>query len=269
MFLASLVMGKSSASADSNGDAPKYPNDRLYFSSGVTLFSPINRTYNSRFLTLNFSFALGWGMRYSLYYDIDGKYGGPMPYVIKNPEELHVIYHSTGLVKLPELSEGLHSLTVCLETGVSNNHIKPLYVDTVNFAIDTTPQSIVLLSPENKTYTTTDIPLDFTINEQASKTSYCLDGGNDTAIDGNTTLTALSLGAHNLTVSAVDKAGHVGTSRTAYFNIINETQTAPQPLKPQPTTIAAAFSASAAAAGFGLGVIVYLKKHKHKEQQPD
>src|SRR3972149_4026365 len=89
-----LATGTRVSNAESSGAIP-YPNDRIYFSSGVTLFSPLNRTYNSRFLTLNFSFALGWGMKYSLYYHIDGEYGGPMPYVIKNPEELHVIYYST------------------------------------------------------------------------------------------------------------------------------------------------------------------------------
>jgi len=203
-------------------------------------------------------------MQYSLYYKIDGKYGGPMPYVIKNPEELHVIYYSTGLVKLPELSEGLHSLTVCLETGMSTDHIKPLYVDTVDFAVDTTFPSIGLLSPENKTYTTLDVPLNFTISEEASDLSYCLDG-NDTAIAGNTKLTALSIGTHNLSVSARDAAGNAANSQTVFFTVTNETQTAPslQPSEPFPTVPVAA-SSTAAAAGSSIGAIVYAKKRKRR-----
>jgi hypothetical protein len=144
--------------------------DYLSFSSGVTLFSPLNRTYSTRDLSLNFSFACGLGMHYSLSFDIDGKYGGPLPYVVKNPNELHVVYQSNGLVTLPELSEGSHSLTVNLLASPSSDHIKPSYSNTVYFSIDLAPPNLTILSPVNQTYTIANIteasiPLNFTVDD--------------------------------------------------------------------------------------------------------
>jgi hypothetical protein len=114
-------------------------------------------------------------MHYSLSFDIDGKYVGPMPYVVKNPNELHVVYQSSGLVTLPELSEGSHSLTVNLLVSPSNDHIKPSYSNTIYFSIDLTPPNVTILSPANQTYTVANIseasfPLDFTVDENAVQT---------------------------------------------------------------------------------------------------
>jgi hypothetical protein len=234
--------------------------DSIRFSSGVTLFSPINKTYNSSFLTLNFSFACGWGIKYSLNYDIDGKYEGPMPYVIKNPEELHVVYYATGLVKLPELSEGSHSLTIYLEAPGITAH-RSSYADTVNFAIDLTPPNISILSPANKTYTTDNateasISLDFTVNENVSQVAFSLDGQEDISIAGNTTLTELSIGSHNVTVYARDLAGNVGASETVSFTMVAE----PEP-EPFPTTLVATASGTSTAI-IGIALLLYFKKHK-------
>jgi hypothetical protein len=240
-------------------------NDRIYFSSGVTLFSPLNRTYNSRYLYLNFSFACGLGIKYSLSYDVDGKYGGPMPYVVSNPDELHVVYYATGLMILPELSEGSHSLTVNLLAAPSSNHIKPSYSDTVYFSIDLTPPNVTILSPVNKAYTVANIteariPLDFTVDENVSQIAYSLDGQNDTLIAGNTTLTGLSIGSHNVTVKAVDLAGHAGAFETVNFTVAEELEIQPEP-DPFPTTIV--FTASGASvASIGVGLLVYFKKRK-------
>jgi hypothetical protein len=239
--------------------------DRIHFSFGVTLFSPIDRTYNSSFLTLNFSFACGLGMRYSLNYYIDGEYGGPMPYVIKNPEELHVIYYATGLVELPELSEGSHRLTVNLLVSPSSNHIKPSYVDTVYFSIDLTPPNISILSPLNETYaaanvTAANIPLDFVVSENVSQVTYSLDGQNDTLIAGNTTLTELSIGSHNVTLYARDVAGNTGTSETIYFTIAPKEEPRTETEQEQFPTAPVAAASAATVAVASLGLLVYFKK---------
>jgi len=259
-LLVSFAAGMRVVKADST--------DCIHFSSGVTIFSPLNRTYNSKFLTLNFSLACGWGMKYSLKYNIDGKYDGSMPYEIKNPEELHVVYYATGLVKLPELSEGAHNLTVYLETGVNSNHIRPLYVDTVNFALDLTPPNISILSPVNKTYTATnitiaDIPLDFTVSEKVSQVAFSLDGQNDTVIAGNTTLTRLSIGPHNVTVYAWDMAGKTGASETVDFTVAAE----PEPqAEAEPFPTVPAIAASVATVVFvSVGLVVNFKKKNHEE----
>ncbi len=202
--------------------------DQIYFSFGVTLFSPINKTYNSNLLPLNFSFAPGLGFHYSISYNIDGIYEGPMPFVVSNPNEMHVVYHATGLVILPELSEGSHRLTINLLVSPSTDHIKPSYSDTVYFSIDRTPPQVTILSPASKTYTTTNatetsIPLDFKTGEIVSQITYKLDNQSDIVVFGNTTLTDLSLGSHNLTMSASDLAGNIGVSETTSFNVEDET----------------------------------------------
>jgi len=84
---------------------------------------------------------------------------------------------------------------------------------------DTTPPTISIISPENKAYAVTNVSLTFTVNEQTFWISCSLDGQANVAIAGNTTLTGLPDGTHNLTVYAKDTAGNTGTSETIYFSI--------------------------------------------------
>ena len=127
MLLVSLAVGTHVVKAESN--------DYIQFSA-FRLFSPLNRTYNSRFLTLNLTFGAAIGIKYSLYYKIDGKYEGPIPFVIDNPNETHVVYKATGFVELPQLSEGSHHLTIYLiAAGYQPKGLS--YADTVYFTIDT------------------------------------------------------------------------------------------------------------------------------------
>lgn len=204
-------------------------------------------------------------MHYSLSFDIDGKYAGPMPYVVKNPNELHVVYQSSGSVTLPELSEGSHSLTVNLLVSPSNDHIKPSYSNTVYFSIDLTPPHVTILSPANQTYTIASIteesvPLNFTVDENAVQVLLGLDGQNDREIDGNITLTGLSFGLHNVTVRAVDLAGRVGASETVNFTISAEQETKLDS-KPElfPTVPVATVSVAVVALA-GVGFLAYNKR---------
>jgi hypothetical protein len=85
-------------------------NDFISFPSGITLFSPINSTYNSQHLTLNLTLYSAGSMGYidsriSMNYSIDGKLCGYMPLTVSNPG-VHIITNGVGLVSLPELSEG-------------------------------------------------------------------------------------------------------------------------------------------------------------------
>lgn len=207
-------------------------------------------------------------MHYSLSFDIDGIYVGPMPYVVKNPNELHVVYQSSGSVTLPELSEGSHSLTVNLLVSPSNDHIKPSYSNTVYFSIDLTPTNVTILSPANQTYTVANIteasfPLDFTVDENAVQVILGLDGQKDMAIDGNITLTGLSIGLHNVTVNAVDLAGHVGASETVNFTLATEQEPKTDSEPELFPTVPIAASSTAVVALAGTGLLVYHKKHKH------
>jgi hypothetical protein len=84
---------------------------------------------------------------------------------------------------------------------------------------------ITVLYPENSTYITGNIPLEFTSNKTLTWTAYRLDNKNYVEINQNTaniTVTGLSGGAHNLTVFAKDSAGNVFASKTVYFTVENE-----------------------------------------------
>lgn len=116
---------------------------------------------------------------------------------------------------LANLSDGTHSL---------NAYAKDLFGNMgssgkVYFTIDTFHPIISILSPENKTYDTNTIALNFTVTKTTSWTGYSLDGRANVTITGNTTLTGLSDGMHNLVVYAVDAAGNLGTSEMVYFTI--------------------------------------------------
>ena len=102
-----------------------------------TIYSPLNKVYNSRFLTLNLSFTGGMGVRYSLYYHIDGEYVGDIPWSSEGDTELHVTNPATASTELPELSEGRHSLTVFLK-GEGLVLWPSLYNGTVFFTVDST-----------------------------------------------------------------------------------------------------------------------------------
>ena len=80
---------------------------------------------------------------------------------------------------------------------------------------------------------------------------YCLDGQKNVTITGNTTLTGLPNGYHNVIVYAMDKAGNAGASEIVYFSVD----------VPVPTTMVVAPIASVLFVGGGL--LVYFKKRKH------
>jgi hypothetical protein len=84
---------------------------------------------------------------------------------------------------------------------------------------DTLPPVVTVSSPKNKTYETSDIPLVVTVNKPASLITYSLDGQPDVIITGNTTLSGLTVGTHNLTVSAQDSGGLIGSSGTVQFTV--------------------------------------------------
>jgi hypothetical protein len=279
-----FATGIRAVKADSTGSATPY--------SVVKILSPTNRTYNSRFLTLNVTFPFG-GLDYALTYNIDGKNEGSIPWTIDNPNhELHVVYKAIGSMMLPELSEGSHCLTVTIVCGLYGRYggnppgapFKPTspgssayeatWTDSVYFAIDSSastpnmiptedsaPPNISNLSLENKTYLEPDVPLNFSVDEYTSQLTYSLDGKDNVTISGNTTLTDLSIGAHNVTVYAWDDAGNVGASQTIDFAIANVTSATIQTSEPFSTPLVVAGSGVSVIV-VGICLLVYFRKRK-------
>ncbi|MCZ2809401.1 MAG: right-handed parallel beta-helix repeat-containing protein [Candidatus Bathyarchaeota archaeon] len=79
--------------------------------------------------------------------------------------------------------------------------------------------TIFMLYPQNKTYSVDDVSLTFIVSEPTSWIGYSLDGQANVTITGNTTLSGLSYGSHNLIVYANDTDGNTGTSETIIFTI--------------------------------------------------
>ncbi len=101
----------------------------------------------------------------------------------------------------------------------TNEQYVPYGYGTSSQTIDGTIPIITLISPECKTYYTSNIPLEFSSKEPLSWMGYRLDNGGIIEVAGNTTITSLSLGSHNLTLYATDKAGNTVVSQTIYFTI--------------------------------------------------
>ena len=128
---------------------------------------------------------------------------------------------SVSLV-LPETHDG-YVWSHWLEDG-DPNRIKTVTVDTnitltALFTPDTTPPTVSIVSPENKTYPVEDVPLTFTVSEPTSWMGYSLDGQTNVTIAGNTTLTSLFDGLHYVVVYANDTAGNMGSSSMVYFTV--------------------------------------------------
>jgi parallel beta-helix repeat protein len=124
-------------------------------------------------------------------------------------------------------------------------------------ALQTTPPRISLGSPLNQTYYDSSVSLNFSVNvlspiKSVNWTGYSLDGKQNVTITGNTTLTGLSSGIHNVTVYANDTYGNTAASETVTFTI-------PEPF---PTALVAAAS-GASIAIIVVGLLVYFKKRKH------
>jgi hypothetical protein len=142
---------------------------------------------------------------------------------------------SPGSINLTDIPEGprwLEVYAVATAFAYETRHeIKDFFYTTyyvgyeitsssvVKFTIDTTPPIISALSVENKTYCTADVPLNVIVNEPVSQVTYSLDGQGNIGVAGNTTLTELSNGNHNVTVYATDEAGNTGTSEARYFTV--------------------------------------------------
>jgi len=126
---------------------------------------------------------------------------------------------------------------------------------------DTVPPCISISSPVHKVYNDSSVQLIFSVYESSSSMSYSLDGQENVTIAGNTTLSELPNGSHNLTVNVTDRSGNTGVSEIIYFSV-----EVPEPF---PTTIVAASIASVVI--IGAGMVLYfakIKKTSKKTKQP-
>lgn len=201
----------------------------------------------------------------SVYYKVDWHEGEIYVYSLNVSapvsEQNHIKEYSCNrtLIGIPE---GNHSVSISVIAnggyyeGGYYYYFYNFGSSLVNFIVDTTLPIVSSVSVENKTYDTSNVPLNFIVNESASQFSYILNGQENTIINGNTTLTGLSNGFHNITVYACDMAGNIGTSETIIFAVAK-----PESLESFPVVPIATASAVVAVA-VGAGLLVYFKKHR-------
>jgi len=161
------------------------------------------------------------------------------------------------------IDDGLYAIGGYILTDPMHGMVRPVAVNEQYlplgygvpdpfYLLEHTPPEISFLSPLNQTYYNSSVDFVFTLDKPVNWTSYSLDGELNVTVAGNTTLTELSFGLHNVTVYAEDTFGNVGASETVWFSVA----------EPFPAVPVAAASAVAVAI-VGAGLLVYFKKRKH------
>ena len=162
-------------------------------------------------------------------------------YVFKDVPYGFVSEEFSDMFELEEVPQGLNSITVTAvyfgryfpyTTSGTHAQFSISGSSTVTFTVDLKPLRIGILTPYPQAYATSDVALIFTANEKTSKLQYSVEGEAPVAVAGNTTLTGLASGNHNVTVYGVDEFGNPGASETISFTITK--------LEAFPTTLFAA-----------------------------
>jgi hypothetical protein len=159
-----------------------------------------------------------------------------------------------GETVVNDISDGPHRLAVDYFSAT----IASLNNPVVYFVVETHTPTVTMLSPANKTYENSSVPLIFATDKPVSNASYSLDSQTKVATDGNVTFTGLSAGAHNVTVYVWDTAGNVGASETVTFTVDKQSESTSEP-EPFPRLPVAAVSVAVAAV-VAVAVLVYQKK---------
>jgi hypothetical protein len=287
MLLLSVVVGTSLINLGRANPNPYYPEiiseegspDSETEPPTVSIIAPTNGTsYSSSTLSLTYNASVGYSSTASVRFLLEITFEADwLPKNVtlyefnadKDPYTTEpTLTELSKTLNLTGIPEGTHSLIVhARERGAYEKYDlsgcpSKLYVTNffingsslVFFTVDLTAPTVSVLSVENKTYYTSDIPLTVATNEVFSKIAYSIDGHENVTIAGNTTLTNLSLGGHNITVYIADEAGNTGTSETVFFTIEK-----PSPFSPLLIVTASAASLVA----IGVALLIYFKKRKH------
>jgi hypothetical protein len=117
-----------------------------FLDSALTIYSPVNMTYNYRHLTLDLTVPvwsiMGMPNNVSMNYTVDGIFSGSVPLRDITPSDAPPIATKvgmgSGIVDLPEFPDGSHYLTIYLY-GLNMLNYQPQfksYVYTIYFSID-------------------------------------------------------------------------------------------------------------------------------------
>ncbi|MGO8805694.1 MAG: Kelch repeat-containing protein [Candidatus Bathyarchaeia archaeon] len=117
-------------------------------------------------------------------------------------------------IQLFNLTQGQHNIILYCNDSTGNMGSS----NRVFFSINSLPPVITMITPMNQSYGSTDIQLDFNLNQNATHIAYSLDGQANVTIVGNVTIAALANGSHRITIYVNGEYG-LSNSKTVYFNI--------------------------------------------------
>jgi parallel beta-helix repeat protein len=207
-------IGDVSYNIDSS-NTDHYPLIGAFSSFETSLTYPLEIFSNSSIKNFNYSVP-----DRRIGFDVEGQSGTvgfckmTLPHDLVNPAYLQVLIDN-GNTAVQHPNYNLHDNLTHRWIYFAYNHS----THTVVIQEDTTPPTILILSPENKTYETQVIPLTFTVNETISWGGYSLDSSTNITITGNTTLPSLPDGKHNIVVFANDIVGNMGKSNIVMFAV--------------------------------------------------
>lgn len=130
---------------------------------------------------------------------------------------------SNGTYNPLEINNWFRIKTIDSVTIVYYDEVEVLTVFSENLPSDT----IKVLSPENKTYNTQDVSLEYVVNQVFYTATYSLDGQANQTIMGSIVLAGLSEGPHSVVVYIEAAPKNITASRTIYFTVSlvgNETE---------------------------------------------
>jgi len=175
--------------------------------------------------------------------------GSDQWYLTYTSQDYGVVHHSSSLIPT---RDGGHAVAATV--------LGKTWLSKISAELDGLGPNISILSPESKTYDSSDIPLELVVDKSASWIGFSLDSQNCsdvtgnitltglTAIAGNTTLTGLAVGEHTLVVYATDAAGQIGASELIRFSVVSR------------FPVEWLVGGSAIAAVSIMGLLVYFKK---------
>lgn len=232
----------------------------------VILLSPENITYTPNNLRLTFRVSHWTNYNIETWFTLDNQ--APVRLSLSNYQGSlgSSIYDSA----ITGLKDGSHVIKIRASNGETYNEAVRF------FTIDSTSPTISNISIENKTYTNTDLTLNYTINEQPSWVAYSLDNKANVTINsyeplnlterlrsshyyqvnesmnGHTVLINLTKGSHSLIIYANDTVGNIGASQTITFTVDT-----PESFSTTMTIVAVSVLAVIL---IGVGLLVYYKK---------
>jgi hypothetical protein len=251
LVLTFLVPTVARAQIDESGNG--FP-----LASPISINSPSNSTYDSHTIALNVTVRVMLSTTtITLSYSVDGKDNVTIPLTsVADTYGFGFVSTISGLTTLPELPDGLHNITVYAKYNYNNQGAPHIATDNaaVYFIVnDKNPPVLSVLSIKNKIYDQNNLPLKFTADKPTSWIGYSIDEATNVTVTGNTTLTGLSSGPHNITIYANDTVGNMGATETMYFSVAKEQE-------PEPFLTTLVVASVILVAVIGVDLVIYFRK---------